>query len=1106
MRTAWIFCIIFFILNHPLDLVESSILDSNELSLYLSEISRERLGVNAMQYHLDKNVKFLKRFVNFEADLNQLSSSLDTKFNSYINAARKLEDAIERNYGDFTKSPTQQECCHSRPRERDERFKAKVDLGDACIQISETAPHRNQREYFHKGLAEVMKENMKNLPSLKWQYVGTEQGITITYPMAAMGTCSDYDNRFRPWYVESATPEPKDVVIVIDKSGSMSHTVSHSRSMSRLDVAKDAANSVLDTLNPSDRVAVVGFNQGTLVAPGDHKKSLCFGNQLALAIPQNKAILKKNVDGFHAAGGTTYASALKVAFSLFKNSADFETNSTKKRSKAILFLTDGEPTDAATKDIFTTIENENKMISNEIVILTYGIGGAAALNEAILSKMAKMTSLNGRVGEYTRVGNIKTLRHDMSSYYNFFSNVEYNHPIISTPYVDAWGLGMVTSICLPLHYTAKFKGVVCVDMTMEDLMEDATYFTDGEGSYTFIIDQEERTMVHPLLPKPYLIEDDPIFVPVHNIERGAEVKSIIASMTSGGNGSKTVTSQQVFPRGAASMEGVYTRTVISKYGWRPIEGTKLSFCMVIPKDDVAYEIVSRGPLDQFYYHRIDMENYKKCKHFDTAAAIKDRSTVFFAAKTFLDPYSFLGNVETYNNIERYVGYMKGNGENPGFKPDIRDTVSVMRHIDDFWRMDEAVLWLYIGTANGIFKMFPGSYLQRSYDPTVRPWYLRAVANKGKMVLSAYEDALGLGYVVTMSYTLHKGQDASGNDGPLFGVMGYDFNFKIFYNKIIERYPKCNDKQYSCFIMDTSGFILLHKDFVECDKSDQQIDGLHITVKEPDIASHLISNGFMKRGACMDFDSIKYYYTWTMDYDRIQNDFVDTMKYSGDPNYELHVLTDTNALVGIKKKPNGAKSSECKCSSATSYNSAKYQCVKLDSSNKFCECPCYSRAQFDYCNNDFPMRSDGYPTCTPDIPPLKITVNIDKETVQSYDACLKINCLDKETRSDCLHSGVCEWNDAEKCLVACKVHTGISNKRVIIGGSVAGACVLLGMIIIIVCVVCKRKQKRNVAAKRETQRENELQNLENLNRVYVLSGSDNDDPPPPYISGTRNRYM
>ncbi|CAH1777706.1 unnamed protein product, partial [Owenia fusiformis] len=578
--------------------------------------------------------------------------------------------------------------------------------------------------------------------------------------MAAMGTCGDYDNRFRPWYVESATPEPKDVVIVIDKSESMATVVPHGRSMSRLDVAKDAAKSVLDTLNPLDRVAVVGFSGKAYVAPGDHTKSSCFGHQLALAIPQNMAILKKNIDGFHASGSTNYANALENAFSLFRSSADLEYNLAKNRSKAILFLTDGIPTDTMIENVYRTIETGNAKLRNKVVILTYGIGGAAALDDAILLKMAKMTSLNGRVGEYTSVGDIKNLRHDMSSYYNFFSNVEYDHPIISTPYMDAWGLGMVTSICLPLHYKAKFKGVVCVDMTMEDLTEDATYFTEGEGSYTFIIDKEERTMVHPLLPKPYLIEDDPIFVPVHNIEHWSEVESIITSMTSGGNGRKTVTAQQVFSRGAASMEGVYTRTITSTYGWTPIKGTKLSLCMVIPNDDVVYDIAKREPLDEFYYHRIDMNNIAKCKHFDKAPVIKDMSTVFFAARTFQDPYSFLGNVETSNNIERYVGYMKSTGNNPGFKADIRDTVSAMRFIDDVWRMDESVLWVYIGTENGIFKMFPGSYMQRSYDPTERPWYLRAIANKGKMVLSAYEDALGLGYVVTMSHTLHKGSDSS----------------------------------------------------------------------------------------------------------------------------------------------------------------------------------------------------------------------------------------------------------------------------------------------------------------------------------------------------------
>lgn len=46
--------------------------------------------------------------------------------------------------------------------------------------------------------------------------------------------------------METASPDPKDVVIVIDTSGSMRGPL--------LNMAKDAAKAVLDTFNPNDRV------------------------------------------------------------------------------------------------------------------------------------------------------------------------------------------------------------------------------------------------------------------------------------------------------------------------------------------------------------------------------------------------------------------------------------------------------------------------------------------------------------------------------------------------------------------------------------------------------------------------------------------------------------------------------------------------------------------------------------------------------------------------------------------------------------------------------------------------------------------------------------
>ena len=50
----------------------------------------------------------------------------------------------------------------------------------------------------------------------------------------------------RSWYVETASPVKKNLVIIIDRSGSMSGT--------RMKLAIDAALTVLDTLSPQDNV------------------------------------------------------------------------------------------------------------------------------------------------------------------------------------------------------------------------------------------------------------------------------------------------------------------------------------------------------------------------------------------------------------------------------------------------------------------------------------------------------------------------------------------------------------------------------------------------------------------------------------------------------------------------------------------------------------------------------------------------------------------------------------------------------------------------------------------------------------------------------------
>ena len=97
-------------------------------------------------------------------------------------------------------------------------------------------------------------------------YFGTINGVFRQFPGVQSatnpdGSYKDYDCRFRPWFVEAASGN-KDVVIILDVSGSM-------KNFNRLDLAKEAVKSVLNTLGSKSFVTLIAFN--------DDIQLSCFG-------------------------------------------------------------------------------------------------------------------------------------------------------------------------------------------------------------------------------------------------------------------------------------------------------------------------------------------------------------------------------------------------------------------------------------------------------------------------------------------------------------------------------------------------------------------------------------------------------------------------------------------------------------------------------------------------------------------------------------------------------------------------------------------------------------------------------------------------------------
>ena len=121
-----------------------------------------------------------------------------------------------------------------------------MDVNNFCAQISSTASPNPV--HLDESVLLEMKAIAKTYPFIKWQYFGSEEGMLTAFPVFFNeNDCSKYDPRYRPFYVETATPEAKDVVLIIDTSASMIGE--------KLVIAREAANTVLDTMNPKDHVS-----------------------------------------------------------------------------------------------------------------------------------------------------------------------------------------------------------------------------------------------------------------------------------------------------------------------------------------------------------------------------------------------------------------------------------------------------------------------------------------------------------------------------------------------------------------------------------------------------------------------------------------------------------------------------------------------------------------------------------------------------------------------------------------------------------------------------------------------------------------------------------
>ncbi len=153
---------------------------------------------------------------------------------------------------------------------------------------------------------------------------------------------------------------PTDVVVVLDKSGSMAG--------SKIDYAKSATRALVDLLGPDDRFALVTYD--------DHAQ---WAASSAFANPGTRAAWRRAIDAVGARGSTNMSEGLDAAL------MELDGIAANGRAARIILISDGLPNrgDATVDGL---VRRARKAAGREFVLTSVGVGDD--FNESLMASLA----------------------------------------------------------------------------------------------------------------------------------------------------------------------------------------------------------------------------------------------------------------------------------------------------------------------------------------------------------------------------------------------------------------------------------------------------------------------------------------------------------------------------------------------------------------------------------------------------------------------------------------------------------------------------------------------------------------------------------------------
>ncbi|XP_055922242.1 VWFA and cache domain-containing protein CG16868 [Eupeodes corollae] len=861
--------------------------------------------------------------------------------------------------------------------------------------------------------------------------------------------CQYYFNNlhFRRLYVASMVKR-KRLFVLIDVGSVLN--------IEQMELSKKFVSNLVQMLTDTDLITIVSISDEALPMEFPHIPQNSYSKLTYFATPDNKEEILNCISLLrHSTEPTNHSLGFEYSFSLLR-----QQNLSENEPLEFIYVTRGLLTRLSdAKSVLASIAVGQKALAFPIIINTCAVildekrimYEKQFLNDIVHQNFTKYdidisgwqnSDLTGNLYIITkrhpeRIVKISTcIFADLFHRYGRVSEkLQVFQPVIDYNSKDA---------IVSMTHAIKHFGVIGVNLHLSYLAEDVLNYKNSASSYTFLIDVNGTAIVHPALQQvPYLTKT-PLPVDIALLENTKDFLNFRKFLLTQNEGNQNLSVAYGAAKNSTKM-----------YSWHRVMDMYI-ICIVTIRStnmngktfvahqarygSVSWQKFHRteylAPFD-LLYHRIDLipPHTPVCRYFRQIATL-DTGTLFLSASSFQSPFIYMKNnrvncditkIRTVQSIMAYIKDNTGLLVNPGLLPRIRNDVSALysvmehlkkRHLEN-GEFKKYIIRRYAATISGVLQVYPGCILPTEFDPSRRPWFLKAMQYPGRIVVTEpYLDAGGAGYIITIAHTIFEGKanalHSSERDSPM-AIIALDVTYAFFY-KIILDTPLCQEDNIKCILFENQGYLIAHPSMLEpvSAKKNLRRPHEHLTHKESFLANDILNHKtLVTKLACANYQNrtIQRYYLFNTSLTEVLTNVV----HGERTKYKITAVWATNIFAAVLNSScdGGAF---CPCSTV---DRMCLNCNRMDQTD--CECPCECPMHMDPAgveatadNYDggfelFYSYTHRYPYCEP---PSDTELVIDN--TQSYDwnmvlnSCLQINCDIYITHFDCLAVMGCEW--------------------------------------------------------------------------------------------------